>query len=155
MARGEPSTVDFEWAIDRFGKLEMPSEAARTRLELAESLRDEQPDVALEEARIAITVFDETGASAHADRAAALIRDLGGPARTGPKAFGLLSQRELEVLALLGEGLTNAEIAARLFISTKTAGHHVSSILSKLHLRSRTEAAAIAIRHVGQLPAER
>jgi DNA-binding CsgD family transcriptional regulator len=155
VARGEPATVDFEWAIDRFGKLEMQGEAARTRLELAESLRDDQPDVALGEARSAMTVFDDTGASAYVNRAAALIRDLGGPARTGPKALGLLSQREREVLALLGEGLSNAEIAARLFISTKTAGHHVSSILSKLHLRSRTEAAAIAIRNAEQLGAER
>ena len=133
----------------------MPLEAARTRLELAESLRVEQPEVALDEARTAFTAFDQAGASASADRAAALVRDLGGPARTGPKALGLLSQREREVLALVGEGLSNAEIAARLFISTKTAGHHVSSILTKLHVRSRTEAAAIAIRHPEEFPAPR
>ncbi len=154
-AGGRPATADFEWAIDRFGKLEMPLEAARTRLELAESLRGEQPEVALDEARTAFTAFDQAGARASADQAAALVRDLGGPARTGPKALGLLSRREREVLALVGEGLSNAEIAARLFISTKTAGHHVSSILTKLHVRSRTEAAAIAIRNPEDLPAPR
>jgi DNA-binding NarL/FixJ family response regulator len=78
-----------------------------------------------------------------------LVRDLGGPARTGPKGVGLLTAREVEVLGLLGEGLTNAEIAARLYISTKTAGNHVSAVLSKLHLRSRQEAAAYAVRYAG------
>lgn len=66
----------------------------------------------------------------------------------------MLSKREQEVLALLGEGLTNSEIAARLFISTKTAGNHVSSVLAKLNLRSRTEAAAYAVRYLGGSPAE-
>ena len=56
------------------------------------------------------------------------------------------------MLALLGEGLTNAEIAARLYISTKTAGNHVSNVLSKLHLRSRTEAAAFAVRYLANEP---
>jgi len=45
------------------------------------------------------------------------------------------------VLELLGEGLTNAEIAARLVISEKTVGHHVSAILTKLGVRSRYDAA--------------
>jgi DNA-binding NarL/FixJ family response regulator len=65
----------------------------------------------------------------------------------------VLSKRESEVLALLGEGLTNSEIAARLFISTKTAGNHVSNLLAKLNLRSRTEAAAYAVRYLGESPA--
>ena len=50
------------------------------------------------------------------------------------------------MLALLGEGLTNAEIAGRLVISDKTAGHHVSRIYRKLGLRNRAEAAAYALR---------
>jgi DNA-binding NarL/FixJ family response regulator len=49
--------------------------------------------------------------------------------------------REVEVLRLLDEGLTNAEVAARLYISPKTADHHVSSILSKLQVTSRGHAA--------------
>jgi DNA-binding CsgD family transcriptional regulator len=48
------------------------------------------------------------------------------------------------VLALLAEGLTNAEIGTRLFISAKTAEHHVGHVLAKLGVRSRAEAAAVA-----------
>ena len=57
-----------------------------------------------------------------------------------------LTARQLDVLALLAEGLSNADIAARLVISPKTADHHVSAILTKLEVRSRGEAAAVARR---------
>jgi DNA-binding CsgD family transcriptional regulator len=55
-----------------------------------------------------------------------------------------LSAREAEVLALIQAGHTNAEIAKRLYISPKTAEHHVSRVLSKLGVRTRAEAAALA-----------
>ena len=53
------------------------------------------------------------------------------------------------MLRLLGEGLSNAEIAERLFISPKTAEHHVSRIYARLGVRSRAEAAAWAARNLG------
>ncbi|MFC5138525.1 ATP-binding protein [Actinomycetospora rhizophila] len=65
-----------------------------------------------------------------------------------------LSDRQVEVLRLLAESLTNAEIAARLVISEKTADHHVSAILGKLDVRSRREAAAVA-RTLGLAPERR
>jgi DNA-binding NarL/FixJ family response regulator len=55
-----------------------------------------------------------------------------------------LSTREREVLELVATGRTNRQIAAELFITEKTAGHHVSSTLAKLNVHGRTEAAAVA-----------
>lgn len=143
----------LESAIDAFSRAEMPLEAATARLELAELVRDDEPELAANEARLALEVAETAGAALLADRAAALVRDLGGPARTGPKLLGQLSKREVEVLRLLAEGLTNAEIAARLYISTKTAGNHVSNVLTKLNLRSRSEAAVFAVRYLESEPA--
>ena len=66
--------------------------------------------------------------------------------------FGLTA-REIEVLALVGEGLTNRQIAGELFISPKTAGLHVSHILGKLRVTNRTQAAEIAHRARLRAPA--
>jgi DNA-binding NarL/FixJ family response regulator len=53
-----------------------------------------------------------------------------------------LTRRQQEVLDLLGEGLSDAEIAMRLFLAKKTVNHHVSAVLGKLGVRSRAEAVA-------------
>lgn len=67
-----------------------------------------------------------------------------GPRSTGrPNAAGLTA-RELEVLGYLVEGLSDADIAARLTLSERTVGHHVSAILRKLGVPSRSRAAAAA-----------
>lgn len=62
-------------------------------------------------------------------------------------AFRVLSRRELEVLGLVTEGKSNAEIAAALVLSEKTVGNHVSSILAKLRLNNRIEAATFAVKN--------
>jgi DNA-binding NarL/FixJ family response regulator len=135
----------LEAAIERFVELAMPLDEGIARLELARALRSTHLELAVEQARAALRIFERLGAAPYADRAAKLLRDLGAPGRAAPRD-GDLSKRETEVLSLLGAGLSNAEIAERLVISPRTAEHHVASVLRKLELRNRAEAAAYAVR---------
>ena len=82
----------------------------------------------------------------HPRVAARVVRELHGARRDEPNVFHELSDRELEVLKLIAEGMNNAEIAGRLYVSEKTVKSHVSNILSKLHLVDRTQAAVYAWR---------
>jgi ATP/maltotriose-dependent transcriptional regulator MalT len=133
-------------ALASFGRLTMPYEVAEARLVLARALAQVSPELAAEEARAAHDTFRELGAPRARDEAAAVLRDLGASTGGAARANGDLTAREHEVLALLAGGLSNAEIAKRLVISEKTAGHHVSHILAKLGVRNRAEAAAVAAR---------
>lgn len=142
---GDPRACWHE-AISLFATARMPVEVAAARLALAALLAVERPEVAMAEASAAFDVLDRVGAVSRADEAASLLRALGAPARTGPKRNAGLTKREEEVLALVGHGLTNVEIGARLYISPKTVEHHVSRLLAKLGMRSRTEAAAYSAR---------
>ena len=133
-------------ALAAFGRLAMPLDTGEARLELARALAGEAPDVARDEARTAFAMFQELGASRPMDGAAAVLRDLGAGTAARPRSYGELTAREQEVLGLLALGMSNAQIAHTLVISEKTAGHHVSRILSKLGVRNRAEAAAYAVR---------
>jgi DNA-binding CsgD family transcriptional regulator/tetratricopeptide (TPR) repeat protein len=109
--------------------------------------------------REALTIFSRLGAAPAADRLRSRMRRLGirnvpaRPHRSTRAAPAQLTARQLEILKLLEAGLTNAEIGGRLFISERTADHHVSAILAKLGARSRTEAASTA-RKMGIAAAE-
>jgi DNA-binding CsgD family transcriptional regulator len=133
-------------ALAGFRRARVPLEVAHTRLELARALAGTNPEVAAAEARAALEAFERLDASRLADAAAALLRTLGVRARVTTPAPGLLTRREQEVLDLVGHGLSNPEIAERLYISRKTVEHHVGNVLAKLGLRSRSEAAAYAVR---------
>ena len=133
-------------ALAGFGRAQLPMELARARLALAHALVTDRPEVALAEARVALEAFEELRAARDVDAAAALLRSLGAAGATRRRRDGVLSKREHEVLELLGHGLSNPEISDRLYISRKTVEHHVGSILAKLGLRGRGEAAAYAAR---------
>jgi len=146
--RSAEASAELEIAVRAFTELDLPLDAACARLDLARALAIANPELAVAEGQRALTVFEQLGATRDADRAAAFLRGLGAPARAGPKNVGTLTRREQEVLQLVGRGLTNPEIATRLYISRKTAAHHVSSILAKLGLRNRAEAVAYASREL-------
>ncbi|OKK18598.1 LuxR family transcriptional regulator [Streptomyces sp. CB00455] len=127
---------DWAGAAARWDGLGCPHDAAVARL---------SGDVpALHQA---LTTFEALGARPGVVRTRAVMRTRGiRPVRRGPRAatranpYGL-TNRELDVLKLLDEGLSDADIAARLYITPKTAGHHVGAVLTKLDVHTRHEAA--------------
>lgn len=151
-ARDDTGAVTaFEAALKLLGDDVRPLLTAAVRLELAEALaRSGSATAAIAEGRAALSCFERLDATVYRDRAAALLRSLGDSSRARPQrseeAATVLSAREREVLGLIRHGLSNADIASRLFISPKTAEHHVGRILTKLGVRSRAEAAALAVR---------
>jgi ATP/maltotriose-dependent transcriptional regulator MalT len=144
--RAEQAAEPARRALAAFSRLAMPLDAGEARLELARAVAGDAPDLARDEARTAFATFQELGASRAMDTAAAVLRSLGAGTAPRPRAYGELTAREQEVLGLIAMGMSNARIAQTLFISEKTAGHHVSRILSKLGVRNRAEAAAHAAR---------
>ena len=83
--------------------------------------------------------------SLHPTIALKLIRELRRPSDL-PPTDNPLTEREVEVVKLVAQGLTNQEIAESLFISERTVGNHIGTILGKLHLANRTQAALYALR---------
>jgi NarL family two-component system response regulator LiaR len=103
-------------------------------------------DVSAQELASAVRKAAEGEAVLHPRVAARLIKELQGKREENLNPFTELSERELEVLKLIADGMSNAEMAAKLVLSEKTIKGHVSNILSKLHLADRTQAAVYAWR---------
>jgi DNA-binding NarL/FixJ family response regulator len=76
-----------------------------------------------------------------------LLERLSEPVKDGPKAVGILTERELDVVELVARGKTNAEIAEALFVSVSTVKTHMEALFSKLQARNRVEIAAWAWEH--------
>ena len=103
-------------------------------------------DVSAEELASTVRKAAAGEAILHPRVAARVIRELQGKREDNLNPFTELSERELEVLKLIADGMSNAEMAAKLVLSEKTIKGHVSNILSKLHLVDRTQAAVYAWR---------
>jgi DNA-binding CsgD family transcriptional regulator len=139
----------FEDALDLLAACQAPFETGCVRLDLATTLDAlGRPDQARREIEAAVANFREIGADAERARAETMLGQLRKASATraagtdGPLAG--LSGRELEVLDLVAQGLTNREIAARLVLSEHTVNRHVANILRKLGLTSRAAAASLA-----------
>ena len=134
----------LEDAVDRFEQSGGPFEAAQARVELATSLVAlGRTEAAEREAAAARRFLTELGAAVEAERAGRILTAFGSD---GGSPLSEVTPREREVLRLLAEGLTNRQIAERLVVSEHTVHRHVTNILRKLGLPSRTAAAAHAVR---------
>ena len=142
----------FEDAVDRFVQSNAPYEVARARIELARALATlDRVDEAAMEASRAIELLTELKAELEISRARRLLdslpqaSDIAEPSARRRNDSGL-TVRELEVLRLVAHGLTNPEIAEKLFVSDHTVHRHLANILNKLSVSSRAAAVAQAAR---------
>jgi len=127
----------------------MPFEQARTLLCEGEALRRaRRPAASRLPLHRALTVFNGLGAEPWAARAMTELAAAGARTRDGTSVSALdsLSPQERRILGLIAEGLTNRQIGERLFLAEKTVKNYVSSLLAKLGMERRTQAAVFATR---------
>jgi ATP/maltotriose-dependent transcriptional regulator MalT len=144
-ADGDPEAAAraFEDAVDLHVRSAAPFEAAETRLELARALAaQDRPAAGLEHAIAARATFEQLGAERATGRAEKLVARLGGRSAAAKRAG--MTRREVEVLTLVAEGLSNREVAERLVVSEHTVHRHLANIYARLGVSSRAAAVALA-----------
>jgi DNA-binding CsgD family transcriptional regulator len=143
---GDAAEALFQQALTAHSTTERPLDQARTALLFGEFLRRERRrSDAREPLRTALDAFERIGAVAWAERARGELRATGETARKRePSSVEQLTRQELQVMRAVGQGGTNREVAAQLFISPRTVDHHLRSIFQKLGISSRSELIKIA-----------
>jgi DNA-binding CsgD family transcriptional regulator len=141
MTDGAAAEAVYCEAIDRLARVGVRSELARAHLVYGEWLRREQRRTdARRHLRTAYEMFAAMGAEAFARRAARELEASGESApRQAAETAGELTAQEMQVVRLVREGLTNSEIAARLFLSPRTVEWHMTNIFGKLQITSRRQ----------------
>ncbi len=148
LAGGDPTAARawLQVGLDAYQRVGLPFDEARAQVDLARALHAlDRQEAAREQARTASASFEQLGATVEAGKVRAMLDELS-PATRGV-AGGLLSPREEQVLRLLARGASNQEIADELVVSPHTVRRHVSNLLTKLDVSSRTAAAAWAHEH--------
>jgi ATP/maltotriose-dependent transcriptional regulator MalT len=133
----------LEDAIDLHVRSIAPFEAAQARLELARTLlAQDRLDAGLEHALAARATFEELGSARAVRQADKIVAALGGRSAAAKRAG--MTRRELQVLLLVAEGLSNRQIAERLVVSEHTVHRHLANIYARLGVSSRAAAVALA-----------
>jgi DNA-binding CsgD family transcriptional regulator len=139
----------YREAIDRFGRTRLRVDLARAHLLYGEWLRRQRRRRdARDQLATAYEIFDSIRASAFAERARIELRATGGQARErAVETPDALTAQEALIARLAGEGASNPEIAAQLFISSATVAYHLRKVFTKLGISSRNQlAAALPVR---------
>ena len=140
---GDAAESLYREAIDRFGRTRLRVDLARAHLLYGEWLRRERRSRdARDQLGRAYEIFDSVGAAAFADRARIELRAAGGHARPQTiQAPDSLTAQEALIARLAGDGASNPEIAAQLFISPATVAYHLRKVFTKLGVSSRSQLA--------------
>jgi DNA-binding CsgD family transcriptional regulator len=148
LSAGAAADRHFTEALRLHGPSSRPFDRARTQLLYGEALRRARRRIdAREHLRAAFTTFEQLGASPWAERARTELRVSGETARQrDPSTLDQLTPQELQIVRFVGQGATNREVAAQLFLSPRTIDYHLRQVFTKLGISSRAELIRL---HVG------
>ena len=141
LAEGDEATAHYEEALRLLLNVVRPFDVARTQLGYGSLLRRQRRRAdAREHLRAAAETFERLGAEPWAERARVELRATGETARKrDPSTLTQLTSQEAQIARLVGDGNSNKEVAAQLFLSPKTVEYHLAKVFAKLDITSRAE----------------